>query len=137
MNANDSSRVLSTSPAIKNQASFLRRYHQHRRVDRRSNEEKWKRMCGVIVSARWGSGKGKKHGNVSLDCSPYRQAEQEKHGNASVGCTPSRHAPQDGKMETLVCTVCRDDSRSRKEKWKHIEQILKKKIETLSRCSPW
>ena len=79
-------------------------------------------MCGVVVSARWGSGRGKKDGNVSLDCSPYRQAEQEKRGNAYVSCMPSRHAPQNTKMETLVCTVCRVDKRSRYEKWKRIEK---------------
>ena len=85
MNAHDSSRALSTSPEIKNKASFLRRCHQQRRVNRRSSEEKWKRMCGVLVTATWGSGPGKKDGNVIWNCSPYRQAEQNKKWKRECG----------------------------------------------------
>ena len=102
MNAHDSSRALSASPEMKNKASFLRRYHQQRRVNRRSIEEKWKRMCGVLVTATWGSGPGKKDGNVSLDCSPCRHANQEK------------------KMETRVRAARKVDMRPRRERWKRV-----------------
>ena len=68
-------------------------------------------MCGVIVSARWGSGKGKKDGNVSLDCSPCRHAGKEKKGgNARAGYTPRDDVNIAGvAFQFFSSVMCRSD----------------------------
>ena len=103
------------------------------RADRRPMQERWKRMCGVLVTPTWAT--GKKYGNLLLALfavllrkqrkrwkrvvgllATWSSCPGKKDGNVSLDCSQCRQASQEKKMETRVWAACHVDMRVRGER---------------------
>ena len=107
------------------------------RVDKRPRQERWKRMCGVLVTPTGGT--GKKDGNARSRCSrcclasivrrwkravglfaTWSSRSGKKDGNVSLDCSQCRHANQETRMETRVWAACQVEMRFRKGRGKRV-----------------
>ena len=107
------------------------------RVDKMPRQERWKRVCGVLVTPTGCT--RTKDGNARSRCSrcclasivrrwkravglfaTWSSRPRKKDGNVSLDCSPCRHANQETRMETRVWAACQVEMRLRKERWKRV-----------------